>query len=280
MKKLLCVLVFFAFVFTGINAQIQTPAPSPMSKVSQNVGLTEIEIEYSRPGVKGRTIFGELVPYNSFWRTGANATTKITFSDDVMIAGKDLKAGTYSLFTYPGMDEWTVIFSNSMQLPGGDGYDKSNDAVRVMIQPEPLEKTVETFTINVANVRNNTATIDLSWENTRVSIPVSLNTDEKVFASIEQVMSGPSAGDYHAAASYYLEAGKELEKAHKWITKAVEMGNGSQFWVIHAKAKIEAELGKKDEAIKTANQSIKAAKAAGNDHYVMLNEKLIESLEM
>ena len=264
----------------SLKAQVQAPAPSPTATLKQDVGLTDIEINYSRPGVKDRDIFGALVPYGQLWRTGANATTKISFSDDVMIGGKTLKKGKYSLFTYPGEDEWTVIFSNAMSLPGNDGYDKNNDAVRLQVKPESLAHNVETFTIDVNNIRNNTATIDLSWENTLVSIPVSLNTDEKVFASIDQTMDGPSANDYFAASSYYLGAGKDLDQAHKWAAKAVEMTDAKYPWIIYNKARIEAELGKKSEAIKTAEMAIKAAKAMNNDHYVMLNEELIKELRM
>src|SRR5665811_295946 len=133
----------------SLEAQVQAPSPSPTATLKQEVGLTDIEITYSRPGVKDRTIFGELVPYDQFWRTGANATTKVSFSDDVMIGGKKLEKGTYSLFTYPGKDEWTVIFSNSMSLPGADGYDKSNDAVRIQVKPEDHPTKLETFTIDV-----------------------------------------------------------------------------------------------------------------------------------
>ncbi|MBY5957685.1 DUF2911 domain-containing protein [Membranicola marinus] len=270
-----CICIFTAHPLT---AQVQAPSASPTATLKQDVGLTDIEITYSRPGVKNRTIFGELVPYDQFWRTGANATTKVSFGDDVMIGGKQLKKGTYSLFTYPGEKEWTVIFSHAMNLPGADGYDKSNDAARIQIKPETLPHKVETFTIGVGNIRNNTATIDLSWENTRVSIPVSLNTDEKVFASIDQVMNGPSSGDYYTASGYYLATGKNLEQAHEWASKAVEMTDAKFPWFIYNKAQIEAELGKKDEAEKTAKQGISAAKAMGNDHYVMLHEKLIEKL--
>jgi len=264
----------------SLEAQVQAPSPSPTATLKQEVGLTDIEITYSRPGVKDRTIFGELVPYDQFWRTGANATTKVSFSDDVMIGGKKLEKGTYSLFTYPGKDEWTVIFSNSMSLPGADGYDKSNDAVRIQVKPEDHPTKLETFTIDVNNIRNNTATIDLVWENTIVSIPVSFNTDEKVFASIDKVMNGPTGNDYYAASGYYLSAGKDLEQAHKWATKAVEMTDAKFPWIIYNKAQIEAELGNKEEAVKTAKQAITAAKAMNNDHYVMLNEKLIKELEM
>ena len=263
-----------------LQAQIQTPPASPPSTLKQQVGLTDIEINYSRPGIKDRTIFGDLIPYGQFWRTGANSPTKVTFSDDVMIGGKDLKKGSYSLFTYPGEDEWTVIFSKATALPGPDGYDDSQDAVRIKVTPSEHNPKLETFTIDVNNIRNNTATIDLIWETTIVSIPVSLNTDEKVFASIEQTMNGPSGNDYHAASGYLFASGKDLDKALQYATKAVEMTEAKFPWIIYNKAQIEAELGKKAEAIKSAKQAITAAKAMKNDYYVSLNEKLIKELEM
>jgi len=272
--------IFCAFGIHSLEAQVQAPAASPLSTVVQDVGLSKIEITYSRPGVKDRTIFGDLIPYGEFWRTGANAPTRITFSDDVMIGGKDLKSGTYSLFTYPGENKWTVIFSNATSLPGASGYDKSQDAVRIDVTPTERHPKVETFTIDVNNIRNNTATIDLSWENTLVSIPLGLNTDEKVFASIDRVMNGPTSNDYHAASSYYLAAGKDLDKALTWATKAVEMTEGKFPWVIFNKAQIEAQLGKKDAAIKSAQQGVSAAKGMNNEYYVNLLEGFIKELEM
>lgn len=283
MKKFiyLCVAAMFcAFTIHNLEAQVQVPAASPLSTLVQDVGLTKIEITYSRPGVKDRVIFGDLIPYGQFWRTGANAPTKVTFADDVMIAGKELKSGSYSLFTYPGEDEWTVIFSNATSLPGPDGYDKSHDAVRINVPVGEHQPKIETFTIDVNNIRNNTATIDLIWENTIVSIPVAFNTDEQVFASIENVMNGPSSNDYHAASSYYLTAGKDLDKALTWATKAVEMTDAKYPWVIFNKAQIEAALGKKADAIKTAQQGVSAAKGMSNDYYQNLLEDFIKELEM
>lgn len=277
--NLFLIALLSAYAVHSVEAQIQAPAASPASTLKQEIGLVEIEINYSRPGMKEREIFGAMLPFGQFWRTGANAPTMVSFSDDVMIGGQKLAKGEYALFSYPGEKDWTIIFSNSKALPGGDGYDKSLDAVRMQVKPEELSAPVETFTINIANIRNNTATIDLEWENTRVSIPVSMNTDEKVFASIEKVMNGPSANEYYTAANYYLSAGKDLSQAREWVTKAVEMTGGNYFWMSHTKARIEAELGLKSEAIKTAQASIKAAKAAGDTHYVALNENLIADLK-
>lgn len=268
--KSVIVAVFCAFTLAGVEAQIQAPAPSPESTLKQRVGLVDVEINYSRPGVKDRTIFGDMLPFGQEWRTGANAPTTVDFSDDVMIGGQNLSKGKYILTSIPDQDTWTIQFKDP---------ESGDEALRLQVKPEEIEDLVETFTINVANIRNNTATIDLEWEYTRVSIPVSLNTDEKVFASIEQVMNGPSANDYYAAASYYLSAGKDLNQAREWADKAIEMTGGNFFWMIHTKALIEAELGMKKEAIETAEASIKAAKAAGDTHYVLLNEKLIEELK-
>lgn len=260
--------IMCAMAVYTVDAQIQAPAASPASTLKQKVGLVDIEIDYSRPGMKDRKIFGAMLPYDQEWRTGANAPTTISFSDDVMIGGQKLPKGQYVLTSIPGEENWTIIFKN-----------QGSETIRLQVKSEKLNDPVETFTINVANIRNNTATIDLEWENTRVSIPVSLNTDEKVFASIKSVMDGPSANDYHTAAGYYLSAGKDLNQAREWAEKAIEMTGGNFFWMIHTKAVIEAELGMKEEAIKSAEASIKAAKASGDTHYVLLNEKLIEELK-
>lgn len=264
----LFIAIFCAVTVYTVDAQILAPAASPASVLKQKVGLVDIEINYSRPGMKDRAIFGAMLPYDQEWRTGANAPTTVSFSDDVMIGGQKLPKGKYVLTSVPGEKNWTIIFKN-----------QDSEALRLKVTSEALTDPIETFTINVANIRNNTATIDLEWEKTRVSIPVSLNTDEKVFASIESVMNGPSANEYHTAAGYYLNAGKDLDQARKWAAKAVEMTGGNFFWMIHTKALIEAELGMKDEAIKSAEASIKAAKAAGDTHYVLLNENLIEKLK-
>ena len=275
MKKLILGILFIG-LFAMADAQITTPAPSPKSTVKQTIGLTDVTVEYSRPSVKGRTIFGDLVPYNQLWRTGANESTDITFSDDVVFGGKSVAAGTYALYTFPGENQWRVILYEDADLWGspGDNFDQGKVVAQAEVEPTAFEGIIESFSIGFDHLRNNSAHLTMGWENTMVSVPIEVHTKTKVEESIENVFSGPSANDYHSAASYYLEEGMDLEKAHKWSSKAVEM-NPEAFWMMKVKAEIEAALGNYDQAITTAEQSAKAAEKAGNKQYVGFNNENI-----
>jgi hypothetical protein len=281
-KKSNNVLIFsLLLTFYSINylnaQQIRMPAPSPLAEFKSTVGLTDISIVYSRPGVKDRVIFGDLVPYGKLWRTGANMATKITFNEDVKIEGKDLKAGIYALFTIPGQDEWTLIFNTMADQPGASRYDESKDAIRVQVAANELEFSVETFLIDINGIRNDHANLILAWENTIVSARIDVHTDEAVMADIERAMDPASdAGKYWAAANYFYQTDRDMSKALEWINKSIELGN-NQFWVVHVKAKIQQKMGDCDGAIATAESSKKMAQSAGNDDYVALNDKLIAS---
>jgi len=274
MKKTITLfLAFFAVVAISF-AQIKTPAPSPFSKVEAMAGLTKVTIEYSRPGVKGRTIFGDLVPFGEVWRTAANQATKISFDKDVQIAGKDLKAGSYSILTKPMATEWTVmLFHHTSTSWSAYTKDDAKLAVEVKVPAKPLNHIVESFTIGVGNLTNDAATLDISWDKTMVSIPVDLHTKKDAMASIDKTMAGPSQGDYFAAASYLHEIG-DLEQAYKYVTKATD-GDNPRFWQVRRKALILADMGKKAEAIAVAKQSLDLATKAGNKDYIRMNEKSI-----
>ena len=257
--------------------QIQMPAPSPLSEVKETVGLTDISIVYSRPSVKERVIFGDLVPYGKLWRTGANMATKITFSEDVKIEGKELAAGSYSFFTIPGESEWTLIFNTVADQPGSAQYDESKDALRVTVSSEKMQGSVETLMIGINSIRNDHAYLLVAWENTIVGAKVEVNTDEAVMASIKRAMDPASdAGKYWAAANYYYETDRELDKALEWVNKSIELGN-NRFWVVHMKAKIQKKMGDCNAAVASAEESKKMAQEAKNDDYVALNDKLIAS---
>ncbi|MBK7871864.1 MAG: DUF2911 domain-containing protein [Saprospiraceae bacterium] len=272
----ICAFAVMALLTINVNAQIRTPAPSPGSKLTQSVGLTEVTVDYSRPSMKGRTIFAAdgLQPYGVTWRTGANLANKFTFSTDVNINGKDLKAGAYTMTSVPGANEWKINLYK-YESTNSDAYAEKTADASFMIKPMKLNDMVETFTIDISNITNASATIDLSWEKTKISIPVSVPTDKIVSASIQTVMAGPSANDYYAAASYYLSEKKELDKALEWVKKANSMGE-PRFWMMRTEALILAELGKKAEAIKAAEKSIELAKAANNAQYVSMNEASIK----
>lgn len=271
MKKLFLVLFLMSgFLFIqGVDAQLKTPDASPHSIVTQDVGLTEITITYSRPGVKGREVFGGLVPYDKVWRTGANAATTVEFSDDVMIMGKELKAGKYSLYTIPREDKWTVIFNEDWKQWGAFNFKDGDNAVSVEVEPYTISPAMETFTIGINDIRNDQAAIILKWDETAVKVPFSVPTDKKVMANIKDVMDGPSLRDYYQAGSYYYSEGKNLEKALEWVSIAVKAN--PQYYSVHKKALILGALGRYDDAIATAKESIELAKKAGDDHYLRLN---------
>ncbi len=275
MKKLLLIAMAFTMSY-AVNAQIDTPAASPFSKVEQKVGLTDITIEYSRPGVKGRKIFGGLESYGVVWRTGANARTKITFSDDVTIAGQTLKAGTYAIFTKPGEETWEVYFYTEYKGNGAPrDWDDSKVAVKTTVNVQPIPFVVETFTIDINNIRNSSANIDLVWEQTYITIPFEVPTDAKVSANIDRVMGGPGFGDYYAAASYYYGSGKDIAQAKKWIDKAMGMTDNPRFWQLRQQSLIYAKAGDKKGAIALAKESLAKAEKAGNAAYVKMNKESI-----
>lgn len=272
-------LAFIAGSF-AMQAQIEAPQPSPFTKVEQKVGLTDFTLEYSRPGVRGRTIFGDLVPYGKVWRTGANANTKISFSDDVKVGGKELAAGTYALYTIPDENQWEVIFYKDANNWGNpQDWKEDRVAAKAMAEVDELPFSMETFTIMIDDLTNDSAMLNIVWDQTVASLKIEVPTEKRAMASIERVMKGPGAGDYFAAASYYHDEGKDLDKAYEWIQKAVEMGNPDAYWVLRRKSLIEADLGKKKEAIATAKLSLEKAEKAGNADYVKMNKESIAEWE-
>jgi TPR repeat protein len=230
--------------------------------------------------MRGRTIFGDLVPFGKVWRTGANANTKISFSDDVKVGGKELPAGTYALYTIPKENEWEVIFYKDANN-WGNPQDWKEDmvAAKAMAEVSDLPFSMETFTIMLDELTNDSAMLNIIWEQTVASIKIEVPTEKRAMASIERVMKGPGAGDYFAAASYYHDEGKDLDKAYEWIKKAVEMGNPDAYWVLRRKSLIEADLGKKKEAIATAKLSLEKAEKAGNADYIKMNKESIAEWE-
>lgn len=277
MKRLLLVFCAAVLVFNLSAQQLRTPSPSPGQTIRQDFGLSFIELSYSRPGVKGRKIFGDVRPYNVIWRTGANGATTLTFGDDVSIGGTSIKAGKYGLLTIPDKENWTVIITKQLDVTSPDAYKKENDVVRLSVKPLQLREPVETFSIQFANVKPNSCDLQLAWENTLVSFPITTDIDTKVTAQINEVMNKDNR-PYFNAAMYYLDNGKDLNQALAWFNKALEQ-NPKAFFIIYQKASCLAKLGRKEEAKKTALEGIAAAKEAKNDDYVALNEKLIASLK-
>jgi hypothetical protein len=264
--------------------RINAPAASPASTLKQKVGFTDVEIAYSRPSMKGRKIFGGLLPYGEVWRTGANAATKVTFSTPVKFQGTELAAGSYALYSIPGATEWTVIFNQVTGDWGAYSYKEENDALRVKAKPVSLSQAVETFTIDINDLRMESATLNLSWEKTRVPVKFEFEVIQPVMAQIDSVMTSgqtltPQA--YYTAAMFYHDNDLDLKKARAWAEEATK-GGKAPFYMLHGKAKILAKLGDKAGATEAAKQSIAAAEAQGGPiaaEYKRLNETLLATLK-
>src|SRR5688500_17247164 len=282
MKKTLLI-VAMALMFMISEAQIQTPAASPAGSVSSTIGLTEVKIDYFRPRLKGRKIFGEkdvMYPHGTIWRTGANSGTKISFSTDVKVENINVPKGEYLILTWPGAGEWTVALNKDVSLGGNTaGYDPSKDAAKFKVKTKKLSEKVETFTISIDDIAadNKSGKVTLAWENTAVPINVSVDYDEQVMKSIE-ASTKVNPGNYFQAATYYLENGKDLNKALEWVNLALE-SNPTAFWMLHQKAKIQKALGDKKGAIETATASLNSAKKADNRDYQAMNQELINSMK-
>jgi hypothetical protein len=257
-----------------VELKITTPQPSPLAKVEQKVGLTDVTIEYSRPGMKGRTIFGDLVPYGQTWRTGANANTKVTFSSDVTIDGQTLEAGTYALYTVPNEKNWDVMFySDSDNWGTPREWDDTKVVAKTTVPVYDMPMDIETFTITVDDVTNDSAVIGLLWEKAYAGVEFETPTDKMVVESIDKVLAAePKAADYYNAAVYYSQNDKDIQKANEWMEKAMSMTEEPAFWQLRQQSLIYAKMGEKEKAIETAKKSLEGAKAADNANYIKMNE--------
>ncbi len=261
--------------------KIEFPAASPAATLKQRVGLTDIEINYSRPGLKGRVVVGKIDPYGKVWRTGANSATRISFSTPVRLQGSKLDAGTYELFTIPGQDEWTVILQKAGKQWGAYQYKEENDILRVKAQPVALANPVETFTIDINDIRDESATLNLIWAGWRVPVKLEVDVVSTIVPQIEAVMASDAAKKpYAQAAMFYRDHDLDLKKALGWMDTAIAEQPNAYYLVYH-KARILAKMGDKAGALAAAQQSIAmAAKDTGpaKDEYTRLNEALIASL--
>lgn len=277
MKKLFFTVLALCILITVNAQQLTTPQPSPTQTVKQNFGLSSIELSYSRPGIKGRKVFGDLVPFGNVWRTGANNATTLTFADDVIIGDKKIAAGKYGLVSIPNKDNWTLIITKQTDITSPAAYKQENDIVRVAAKATQLNDKMENFTMQFANLKSNSCDLQLMWENTVVALPIKTDVDTKIMAQIDNLMNKDNR-PYFNAGMYYLESGKDLNQALTWFDKAIEQ-NPKGYFIYHQKANALVKLGRKDEARKTATRSIELAKEAKNDDYVRLNEKLLADLK-
>ncbi len=280
MKKLfICVL---AVSFFGMaEAQVKTPQPSLFTEVEQMVGLTEIEIEYSRPNKNGREIFGNLVPFDKIWRTGANKNSTIEFKDDVTIEGQNVKKGKYAIFTKPGADSWEIYFYSDNENWGNPAkWEESKIVAKVNSKVNILPFTVESFTISLDDLTYNSAQLRISWDNVMVETKIITPTDAKVQKSIDETLGGtPKSGDYIAAANFYFSSGKDIQKAKEWMDQGMKMNEKPAFYQIYQQALIHQKAGDKKSALNLANQALESSKAAGSDDYVKLCTDLIQLLK-
>lgn len=276
MKKMFIALLSLGMFTMSDAQQLRTPAASPSQTIKQDFGLSHIELSYSRPGVKGRKVFGDLVPYGKVWRTGANQATTLTFGEEVMIGGKKIPAGKYGLLTIPGQTEWTVIVSKQTDVTSPSAYKESEDVVRVSLKPMKAPHQAETFTMQFMNVGPESAELHMHWADVAVNLPISTNVEERVMAQIDNLMNKDNR-PYFAAAMYYMDKGKDMNQALTWLDKAIEQSPNA-FWIHHQRANALAKLGKKNEAKMAANKSMGLAREAKNDDYVRLNEKLLAEL--
>lgn len=275
MKKIIFMLAMMIANY-AIEAQVKTPQPSPKSTITQVVGLTNVEIVYSRPSSKGRDVFNNLVPYGKLWRTGANENTTISFSEDVVIDGKTLAKGKYALYTTPKADNWEVIFYKATDNWGNpENWDETKVALKTNVKPELLNRNVESFTIGINNLDNNFAHLELSWEKTIVAIKFEVPTQKAAMASIDKALAGPTAGDYFSSAQYLQQSNGDMNKALTYINKALDMNKDKPFWYNRLKSLIQAKLGDKNGAIETAKISLASAEVAKNQDYVKMNKDSI-----
>ena len=276
MKKMIP--IFIAIACSTISmAQVRMPAPSPTQTIKQDFGMGSIELTYSRPNAKGRKIYGELVPYNKLWRTGANAATKIIFTEPVELAGKKVDTGSYVLYTIPGVDSWEIILNKGLNNWGIEGYKETEDVIHFKVEPTKARSHIETLTMQFVNIKPESCELHITWEKTVVSIPVTANIKERLKAQIEAAMQTNNK-PYWQAAQFYNEYEGNLTKALDNCNKAIE-ATDKPYWIWLYKARIQKAMGDKAGAKTSAQRSLELAKEAKNEDYVKMNEELLRKLK-
>ena len=282
MKSILAIICTLFISLACSGQRLNTPTLSPISKISQEIGLTEISLTYSRPSAKGRNIFGDLVPNNEVWRTGANASTKITLTEKASIGGNPIDAGTYALYTIPGEKIWTIIIHSNTKLRSiaGGAYKPENDLFRFEVVPQHIEPLVETFTIQFSNITVSSCDLQLLWANTFVNIPIKVEVDQKIQDQMEAYLKDPENiphRTYFEAAQYYLHNDKDLSEALTWIDTALKK-SAKNFRYGLLKAKIQDKSGDRESAIMTINQAHSWAVEANNANYIGQTELFRKAL--
>jgi len=278
MKKILLLSSIFCYSF--ISAQIKSPQPSPTATITQKVGVSNISVEYSRPGAKEREIFGELVGYGKMWRTGANKATKITFNENCVFGGAKIKEGSYSLFTIPGDKEWTVVLNKNTELWGVGEYDEKNQVCSIVVKAIKTKDFTESFTIDFGTFQSFSAIMSLKWANTKIDIKIESLAAKKLEKQyLELLTKGPTANDYYNGAKFFADNTSEYEMALKWINTAIEK-RPDAFWMQFHKARILKKMGNNKESISVAEKVIAFAKEKKDDYgYIKRSEDLIKSIK-
>jgi len=278
MKKILLLSAIFCYSF--ISAQIKSPQPSPTATITQKVGVSNISVEYSRPGAKEREIFGGLVSYGKMWRTGANKATKITFNENCVFGGAKVKKGSYSLFTIPGEKQWTVVLNKNTELWGVGEYDEKNQVCSVVSKAIETKDFTESFTIDFGTFQSFSAIMSLKWANTKIDIKIeSLEAKKLEKQYLELLTKGPSASDYYNGAKFFADNTSEYEMALEWINTAIDK-RPDAFWMQFHKARILNKMGNKKESISVAEKVIFLAKEKKDDYgYIKRSEDLIKSIK-
>ena len=277
MKKLLFPLIAISCFSVVSTAQVKMTAPSPTQTVKQEFAIGSIELTYSRPTAKGRKIFGDLVPFNKIWRTGANAATKLVLTEPLEIGGKNVDTGTYVLYTIPGIDSWDIILNKGLKNWGTDGYKESEDVVKFRVEPMKMKDKVESFTMQFVDVKPESCELQIMWEKTVVAISIKADFKDKVRAQIEAAMQTDKK-PYWQAAQFYNEYDKNFPKALENVNKELER-NAKAFWIWIYKAKIQKEMGDTAGALESSKKSMELAKEAKNDDYVKINEDFQKGLK-
>ena len=279
MKKLLIIGFIAVQLSTAVQAQVSMPPPSPTQTILQDFGMGKIELTYSRPGIKGRQLFGqntELVPLGKPWRTGANAPTKIRFTDNVTIGGKTLDTGSYVIYTIPNQSQWDVVLSKGNAYPGAEGFKESDDVVRFKAPVATLQDKLETFTMEFANVKSESCELHLMWGNTDVSVPITTNTKDRIRTQLEAALQGDKK-PYYEAAFFYYDYDKNYPKALENINKAIAE-NPKAYYMFFQKARIQKDMGDKAGAKASATKTIELAKEAKNADYENFANQLLKQL--
>ncbi len=273
----ICLIILTTLFAVKMPAQVKLPAPSPLQTLKQEVGLGNIEIIYSRPGAKGRKVFGDLVPYGQLWRTGANEATRITFSEPVEIGGKKIDSGSYVLYCIPNVDVWEIILNKGLQNWGTESYSENKDVVRFKIVPLKNKISVETFTIQLNEIKPESCTIELLWEKKIIRIPVIFSIKENIRQQLSKAMQSDKK-PYWEAAQFYFEYDRNLTKALENINRALEI-NTKAYWMYLYKATIQKEMGDNAGALKSSEASLQLATTANNEDYIKMNKQLQKDLK-